>query len=122
MRPGVEPSTRADRGINGISDAPQHAVGKTAVALFRRRCVGHDDEEVVVAVRAAIAPRDGAEQVDAFRPIRSDEPSDDLRGPRFLFEDGVGHGLSYPTPIQCAACVRHRTVQSVPPMPPEAND
>jgi len=68
----VEPSARADHRVHGGSDAPQRAVGQAAISLFRRRIVRHDDEQVVVAVRPAVAPGDRAEQVNALRPVRRD--------------------------------------------------
>jgi hypothetical protein len=52
--------------------------------LLGRRRVGHDDHEVEVAVRAGIAPRLRAEEIDPLGLVGIDEPLDDLRELRRL--------------------------------------
>lgn len=78
MGAGVKPPATAHHRIDGGCRAPKHFVCELAVAPFRGRIIGNDEEQVVVAVGPGIAARLRAEEINPFGTIRIDEAADDL--------------------------------------------
>lgn len=74
----LEIAAGADQHVNGRAGAPQHLVRQTATAAVRRRVVGYDEEQVVVAVEPRVGTRARSEQIHARGSVRRDEPPEHL--------------------------------------------
>jgi hypothetical protein len=56
------------------TEPPNRLVGSPAIAKKRRRIVGNDYHQIVIAVRAGFSTGGGTKQVDLLRPIQLSKP------------------------------------------------
>jgi hypothetical protein len=92
------PSRNED--IDASVQLPQRLVRRGGPPKQSGRVVRNHDHEIVVAVRSGIATTTGPEEVNPFRVVGVDEPSEDPRGPEGVAlvlvlgaePVGLGHG------------------------------
>jgi hypothetical protein len=82
-----------DEDIGRNPGASEHTIGQAGGTVLRRRLVGNNDEEVVVAVRTAFASCRRTEEIDSLRAIGLSEPIRDLSN-NLLFYSARVHGTS----------------------------
>ena len=66
MQPCIKGGPGPNEHVHGHSKPPENLVGKAALSPVGRGVIGHDQENIVVAVRTGLAPGLRPEEVDSL--------------------------------------------------------
>ena len=64
--------------VTRYTEPPNRLIGSPAITKMRRRIVGNDYHQIVIAVWAGFSTGGGSKQIDLLRPIQLSKPVDDL--------------------------------------------